>query len=233
MTQLKSCVILKSYNMHYRSEFKVPSSKPKEKPVEESQPGLEHHKKKLSHNLFLYIFTFVVVVICLCEAIYIYITNQSYNQLQPAVIEGLRLAATQQYKEATKYFDQISYHQLQKDDQKAVLFSYLLAGNAKKALDLEPSFAESVVSYYIANDNIKQVKNLKSDAPVVKFEKAVLEKDAQKIITLKNNVPLNGRREKIIVDAYIVKNQVKEALSFAKKVGNKDLEYYIKEKRNY
>ncbi|HDR7737195.1 TPA: hypothetical protein QCX99_004441 [Bacillus thuringiensis] len=139
------------------------------------------------------------------------------------LINGLRLSAVQKYQDAALEFDKVDYKKLGKEDKKAVLFTYLLSGKAQKAIDLEQDFAESVVSYYIAVDNLKKVKELKTKNSLINFEIAALDNKHEEVIKLIDQVPLDGRREGIIVNSYLKLNKFEEAKKFAQKVGNKDL----------
>ncbi|MGH1286257.1 hypothetical protein [Bacillus toyonensis] len=149
--------------------------------------------------------------------------NVNSLEVNVNLINGLRLSAVQKYQDAALEFDKVDYKKLGKDDKKAVLFTYLLSGKAQKAIDLEQDFAESVVSYYIAVDNLKKVKELKTKNPLINFEIAALDDKHEEVIKLKDHVPLDGRREGIIVNSYLKLNKSEEAKKFAKKVGNKDL----------
>ncbi|EEL58614.1 hypothetical protein CN639_03875 [Bacillus toyonensis] len=149
--------------------------------------------------------------------------NVNSLEVNVNLINGLRLSAVQKYQDAALEFDKVDYKKLGKDDKKAVLFTYLLSGKAQKAIDLEQDFAESVVSYYIAVDNLKKVKELKTKNPLINFEIAALDDKHEEVIKLKDHVPLDGRREGIIVNSYLKLNKSEEAKKFAQKVGNKDL----------
>ncbi|MBE7106520.1 hypothetical protein FT637_26955 [Bacillus cereus] len=149
--------------------------------------------------------------------------NVNSLEINANLINGLRLSAVQKYQDAALEFDKVDYKKLGKEDKKAVLFTYLLSGKAQKAIDLEQDFAESVVSYYIAVDNLKKVKELKTKNPLINFEIAALEDKHEEVIKLKDRVPLDGRREGIIVNSYLKLNKSEEAKKFAQKVGNKDL----------
>ncbi|MBJ8079090.1 hypothetical protein JDS92_27690 [Bacillus cereus group sp. N12] len=149
--------------------------------------------------------------------------NVNSLEVNVNLINGLRLSAVQKYQDAALEFDKVDYKKLGKDDKKAVLFTYLLSGKAQKAIDLEQDFAESVVSYYIAVDNLKKVKELKTKNPIINFEIAALDDKHEEVIKLKDHVPLDGRREGIIVNSYLKLNKSEEAKKFAQKVGNKDL----------
>ncbi|WP_243526752.1 hypothetical protein [Bacillus pseudomycoides] len=149
--------------------------------------------------------------------------NSSNVEMNSNLVKGLRLSAVQKYQDAALKFEKVDYKTLGKDDKKAVLFTYLLAGKAQEAIDLEPDFAESVVSYYIAIDNLKKVKELKTKNQLINFEIAAIDNKHEEVIKLKEKVPLDGRREGIIVNSYLKLNQSEEAKKFAQKVGNKDL----------
>ncbi|MGE1042656.1 hypothetical protein ACQGRZ_21000 [Bacillus wiedmannii] len=149
--------------------------------------------------------------------------NVKSLEVNANLINGLRLSAVQKYQDAALEFDKVDYKKLGKEDKKAVLFTYLLSGKAQKAIDLEQDFAESVVSYYIAVDNLKKVKELKTKNPLINFEIAALDNKHEEVIKLRDQVPLDGRREGIIVNSYLKLNKSEEAKKFAKKVGNKDL----------
>ncbi|MCU5430339.1 hypothetical protein OCA13_22945 [Bacillus cereus] len=149
--------------------------------------------------------------------------NINSLEVNANLINGLRLSAVQKYQDAALEFDKVDYKKLGKEDKKAVLFTYLLSGKAQKAIDLEQDFAESVVSYYIAVDNLKKVKELKTKNPLINFEIAALDNKHEEVIKLIDQVPLDGRREGIIVNSYLKLNKSEEAKKFAQKVGNKDL----------
>ncbi|WP_242312677.1 hypothetical protein [Bacillus cereus group sp. BfR-BA-01402] len=149
--------------------------------------------------------------------------NVNSLEVNANLINGLRLSAVQKYQDAALEFDKVDYKKLGKEDKKAVLFTYLLSGKAQKAIDLEQDFAESVVSYYIAVDNLKKVKELKTKNPLINFEIAALDNKHEEVIKLRDQVPLDGRREGIIVNSYLKLNKSEEAKKFAHKVGNKDL----------
>ncbi|MFQ6422848.1 hypothetical protein [Bacillus sp. AF56] len=149
--------------------------------------------------------------------------NVNSLEVNANLINGLRLSAVQKYQDAALEFDKVDYKKLGKEDKKAVLFTYLLSGKAQKAIDLEQGFAESVVSYYIAVDNLKKVKELKTKNSLINFEIAALDNKHEEVIKLIDQVPLDGRREGIIVNSYLKLNKSEEAKKFAQKVGNKDL----------
>ncbi|PDZ10840.1 hypothetical protein CON70_14790 [Bacillus pseudomycoides] len=145
------------------------------------------------------------------------------------VVKGLQKAAIQQYGEAAQQFDKVNYADLDKDSQKAVLFTYLLNGKASKALKYEPKFAESVVAYYIGIDNMKKINEIDIKNDVIDFEKAALNKKYKDVIRLKAKVNMDGRREKLVAEAYVSQKQFDDCFTFAKTQGNKALMKEVKE----
>ncbi|WP_440604708.1 hypothetical protein [Bacillus sp. GB_SG_008] len=145
------------------------------------------------------------------------------------VVKGLQQAAIQQYGEAAKQFDKVTYTDLDKDSQKAVLFTYLLNGKANKALQYEPKFAESVVAYYVGIDNMKKLDEIDVKNDVIDFEKAALNKKYEDVIRLKGKVNMDGRREKLITESYINLKKYDDCFTFAKTQGNRNLMKEVKE----
>ncbi|KEK21864.1 hypothetical protein [Bacillus gaemokensis] len=145
------------------------------------------------------------------------------------VVKGLQKAAIQQYGDAAQQFDKINYADLDKDSQKAVLFTYLLNGKANKALKYEPKFAESVVAYYIGIDNMKKINEIDVKNDVIDFEKAALNKKYKDVIRLKGKVNMDGRREKLVAEAFVNQKKFDDCFTFAKTQGNKTLMKEVKE----
>ncbi|HDR5352788.1 TPA: hypothetical protein QCS32_004520 [Bacillus thuringiensis] len=151
------------------------------------------------------------------------------NQPDTHLVKGLQQASIQQYSKAIQEFEKLDYKELDKESQKSVLFSYLLSGKANKALQYEPKFAESVVSYYVAIDNLKKVNEIKVKNDVIDFEKAVLAKKDEEVVRLKDKVSIDGRREQSIVDAYLRLKKYEDCFTFAKAQGNKNVMKQVKE----
>ncbi|WJE61170.1 LPD25 domain-containing protein [Bacillus mycoides] len=154
---------------------------------------------------------------------------EATTQPNTHLVKGLQQASVQQYPKAIQEFEKLDYKELDKESQKAVLFSYLLSGKANKALQYEPKFAESVVSYYVAIDNLKKVNEIQVKNDVIDFEKAVLAKKDEVVINLKDKVSIDGRREQSIVDAYLRLKKYEECFTFAKAQGNKNVMKQVKE----
>ena len=141
------------------------------------------------------------------------------------LLNGLQYAAIQDYDSATKSFEKIEtpFEKLNGDNQKAILFSYLMTGKYQAAIEVEPDFSYSVINYLVSKDDLGVVKDIDSKEPVIIFEKASINKEYEIVLKYKDDVKLDGRRESLVVDAYIGLNKLDEALEFAKSKGNKDL----------
>lgn len=141
------------------------------------------------------------------------------------LIEGLQYAAIQNYEDASVNFGKMktSFNEFNEDTQRAILFSYLMAGKYQEAIDEEPKFSYSVINYLISKEKLENVKNIDSKEPVIMFEKASINKDFNAVLEYKDDVKLDGRRESLVVDAYIGLNEFDKAMEFAKSKGNTDL----------
>ncbi|AZV45701.1 hypothetical protein BAOM_p048 (plasmid) [Peribacillus asahii] len=152
-------------------------------------------------------------------------TLASSQKDEDLLIEGLQHAAIQDYENATKSFEKVktSFDDLSEDNQMAILFSYLMTGKYQEAIDAEPKFSYSVINYLVSKDNLDAVNDIDSDEPVILFEKAAINKDSNTVLKFKDEIKLDGRRESLIVDAFVDLNKLDEALDFAKSKGNNDL----------
>lgn len=54
---------------------------------------------------------------------------------------------------------------------------------------------------------------------VIDFEKAALNKKFDKVVSLKDKVSMDGRREKLIVEAYVNLKKFDDCFTFAKTTG--------------
>ncbi|MED4587685.1 hypothetical protein [Priestia flexa] len=147
--------------------------------------------------------------------------------------KGLQYAAIQDYQNAVNNFEKIeqSFKDFNKPNQRAILFSYLMTGNYQKAIDAEPKFAYSVVNYLVSKDKMDEIKNIKSEEPVIKFEQAANAKDYKNVLKYKEEVSLDGRRESLIINAYNELKQFDEGYDFAKSKGNNDLMIKVRQKQ--
>ncbi|MBU8855437.1 hypothetical protein BGM24_26060 [Bacillus sp. FJAT-26377] len=147
--------------------------------------------------------------------------------------KGLQYAAIQDYDNAVVNFEKIdkSFKEFSKPNQRAILFSYLMTGKYQEAINAEPKFAFSVVNYLVSKNNIDAVKNIKSEEPVIKFEQAAINKDFKGVLKYKEDINLDGRREALVVDAYIGLKQFDEGYEFAKTKGNNDLMIKVRQKQ--
>lgn len=155
---------------------------------------------------------------------------QTEKQQSPALIIGLRYAAVEKYQAAANEFKHVNFQLLSKEDKNVVLFTYLHTGQAQKALDLDPGFAENIVLYKEQIGRMGDLLSLKSDTPIIRFEQAVLLGNRQTLIQLQSLVPISIRRGKIIIRAMISQGQSSEVMPFAQKTGNQELITYARQK---
>lgn len=157
----------------------------------------------------------------------------SYQEDEGFLIKGLQYAAIQDYEHATQNFQQVkeNFKDFSKENQKAILFSYLMIGKYQEAIKLEPNFAYSVINYLVSKENVDAVKNIDSQEPVILFEKASINKEYKKVVKFKDDIKMDGRRESMVVDAYMGLKQFEEGYEYAKSKGNKELMIKIREKQ--
>lgn len=148
------------------------------------------------------------------------------------LILGLRAASIQKYGDAVEHFDKLDFDVLEKVDRNSVLFTYLMSGNAQKALDHVPEFDKSIVGYYVAKNDLKQLLDLQTGSELITFEVASLNNDYEKIVEFQSaeRMEIDDRRAHLIADAYIALERVDEAIDFAESIEDNSLRLYIQEK---
>jgi hypothetical protein len=100
----------------------------------------------------------------------------------------------------------------------------------QRALDLDPSYAETIVRFVEDEQEWDQLLALKSSSPIILFEQANLKKDSQTILRLKDSVNITLRRGKAVVRAYVQTGDKNQAMVFAKQTNQSKLIAYAKEK---
>ncbi|MEB9369335.1 hypothetical protein P4J04_21915, partial [Bacillus cereus] len=78
-------------------------------------------------------------------------------------------------------------------------------------------------------DNMNKINEIDVKNDVIDFEKAALNKKYEEVIKLKGKVNMDGRREKLIVEAFVNLKKYEECYSFAKTQGNKNVMKEVKE----
>lgn len=159
-------------------------------------------------------------------------TEKVVVSIDENLIIGLRAASIQKYGDAVEYFDKLDFVELEKADRNSVLFTYLMSGNAQKALDHVPEFDKSIVGYYVAKNDLKPLLNLQTDSELITFEVASLNNDYEKIVEFQSaeRMEIDDRRAHLIVDAYIALERVDDAIDFAESIDDNSLRSYIQEK---
>ncbi|WP_161769849.1 DUF5592 family protein [Lysinibacillus sp. BF-4] len=154
----------------------------------------------------------------------------THKRVNKNLVPALRSFGMQQYDEALKYFEQIDFQKLEITDQDMMLLSYLFTGQAARAIELSPDFAETVVNYYKTTNNIEVLRQLatKVQSRVLDFEVAVDNGDYWKVIELKEFVLMKADRHQAIVQAYVALDNLHKARQYADEVGDRTLIEYVK-----
>lgn len=143
---------------------------------------------------------------------------------------GIQLAAMGKYEEAVKLLDQLNFPNLSPEDKKIVLYTYVQTDQIQKALDLDSTYAESVVQYLVEKDQLKQVLSLKSNSISIQFEQAAYKKEYKTVLQLYGKIPIDVRRGKAVVRAYVNEGRLQEAMNFAKDTDQEKIIEYAKAK---
>lgn len=143
---------------------------------------------------------------------------------------GIQLAAMGKYEEAVKFLNQLDFSTLSPKDKKIVLYTYVQTDQIQKALDLDPTYAESVIQYLVDKDQLKKVLSFKSNSVTIQFEQAAYKKEYKTVLQLYEKVPIDVRRGKAIVRAYVSEDRPQEAMNFAKGTNQGKIIEYAKAK---
>lgn len=173
----------------------------------------------------------VLMAILFCVAFFslMQLRQGNLDEEQAILLKGLRLVAWEQYSSAAEQFAKLDFAQLSKEDQKAVIFTYLRAGKYTKVISLNPNYAEVVVQYLIKKGDFDQLARINSNAPEVLFEKAAKKNDLNQMQQLIGKVQMNLRRKKLLVDAYLAQMDFEGARQFVEKDGTIELKQYLDE----
>nr|WP_173026418.1 hypothetical protein [Aeromonas sp. Ne-1]AKO69704.1 hypothetical protein [Aeromonas sp. Ne-1] len=151
-------------------------------------------------------------------------TDSKYND---ELLEAYRYSLSQDYNKAIKILEHVGYDNLSETDKTIMLNIYQGAEKLSKVIDLDPSRAIAITNELIADGKeseiIKIQKEMKTKNPYIDFEVAFLKQDFKTVISLKDKVELNGRKEQQIVDSFVALEKYEEGLEFATKIGNPDL----------
>ncbi|CAG7643592.1 type VII secretion protein EssB/YukC [Paenibacillus allorhizosphaerae] len=141
------------------------------------------------------------------------------------VLKALRLGAGGKYREAILLFQKIDPKELKDDDKYAYATALWKRGAGLMALDVYPDkeIIDLVVQDFVDKKNTLAIKQIKLDAPVVKFEKAVIDGNAKTIIEQRKAFELDKRRSKIVAEAFMKENNLDEAGNYALKSGDDKL----------
>ncbi|AEA19233.1 MULTISPECIES: hypothetical protein [Bacillus cereus group] len=140
------------------------------------------------------------------------------------LFDAYQTALIGENQKAIESLENIGYENLRSVDQQVLDNLYKKTDQVYKLFDKKPSLVKGIVNEMLANNKgdelLKIQEKMESKSPYVDFEVAYINKDWKKVVELKDEVDLNGRREKQIVEAFTSLKKYKEAKDFAQKVGN-------------
>lgn len=147
------------------------------------------------------------------------------GETEEVLVNALKKFSMKEYEQSAELFDGVEYETLNDEDKDLMLLSYLFSDQPEKAIELEPSFAESVISYYKARHSMQKLRDLAEivDSKAIDFEIAVSDKDYWTIIELKESVKMKGERPQNIVNAYLQLDNTDGARKFAEKLEDETL----------
>lgn len=149
---------------------------------------------------------------------YLFISNAHSITIGTDFYNGLVSASVQKYDKASAEFNKILLEETEKldEDQKmAMFFTYLVTEQYDKALMVEQDGGESVIAYLMEKDELEEVKNMDSNLPPIRYEKAVLDKDWEQIIQLKDQVRDTERRQHDVLEALVMTGDIENAVKYA------------------
>ncbi|MXQ53047.1 hypothetical protein [Shimazuella alba] len=155
----------------------------------------------------------------------------SKQQQQADLLQnGIRLAAMGKYEEAVKMLKQLNFSALSPENKNVVLYTYVNAGQIQKALDLDPTYADSVVQYLVEKDQLKKLLSIKSNSVTIQFEQAAYTRKYKTVLQLYQQVPIDLRRGKVVIRAFVNQGRHQEAMEFAKNTKQEKIITYAKTK---
>jgi len=132
---------------------------------------------------------------------------------------GIVKASVQKYEEAAEMFDEMdeeSINSLGEDEQASIYLTYIKVGKYDKALSVREEGEETLVKYLKQRDKIEDVKDIEYDGDVINFEKAVVEKEWEKVLELKDKVKDREDRQVSVLKAYVHSGNLDDAIGYVK-----------------
>lgn len=118
-----------------------------------------------------------------------------FSKYSPAeFVEGLKAAAVQDYETASEIFKLVDFSRLETENQEIMLKIYLFAGKPEEVEGLAPYF-------------FRQLNQKRPTSPILQFELASYLQDHVSILRLREQVPLDARRQQIVINAQIAREQ--------------------------
>lgn len=152
--------------------------------------------------------------------------DKTYNQNESELIlEAYRSTLVGKHKEALNLLEEIGFTNLNEEDQEVMLRVYEDNEQYAHVIELAPERAKEIVNELVALDEREKIYNIHENVsnPYVAFEVHYFDREWEKLLTYKDSVDLNGRKEEQIFNAFMQLQKYDEAEKFAKDVGNPDL----------
>lgn len=146
--------------------------------------------------------------------------------------EGMIQASIQKYKDAGTDFDLLTEDDLEllgDNELLTIYIAYLKGGEFDKALEIDPDGAETVITYLQKRDRLSEVLDMSSTLPVIQFEKAVLEKDYETVVSLKGEVRDTEERQQDVIKALVLTGDIDIAVEYVKEKDIKGMEKKVRE----
>src|SRR5699024_11216216 len=168
-------------------------------------------------------------------------TIVNVEEVNEQFYEGLLKAAVQKYDEASKIYKEMTeedINSLGEDEQVSVYLTYIKAKQYEDALDIMPDGAETMVKYLKSREMEDEILKIESEDPVIVFEKAILDKEWEKVIELREDVRDREERRPIIMKAFVQSGDLEGAIDYIENTDirlkddlKKEYNSYAKEKK--
>lgn len=152
------------------------------------------------------------------------------------LVDAYRKAYNSEYDAAYASLSKINKTTLDLKDVPLLIEVYNEQEKLALLLDEVPNLANDVITYLLTRnllDTLPEIANgMETSNPYIEFENAHIKEDYEYMLTLINEVEINGRKESQIMDGYLELERFDEARKFAEKVGNPDLIKLVEESTN-
>lgn len=149
------------------------------------------------------------------------------------VAEVYRLSMADDAAGATKILESVEYSKLAETEQKQLLKLYEKTGQYQKAIDLDPKYADTVVSNLVASKKIDDLKKLQKEVPnsdAINYEVAFQDQKYDQLIVIAAGIEMNDRRKQQLLLAYLYSNLNIEAKQLINQEKDENIAKALKQK---